>query len=134
MQPKYRAWKEQFQWLVRKHLGASHKPTGQPVSVVIVAIYECPASWPKWRREAAIAGDIACTSVIDPDNICKAVLDAMNGIVFVDDRQVVQCQVVKSYGDHEHLMVNITQMDQLTTNCTQDDWRNHQSRHIDTEV
>jgi Holliday junction resolvase RusA-like endonuclease len=34
---------------------------------------------------------------MDIDNVCKCVLDAMNGIVYVDDRQVVSLHATKRY-------------------------------------
>lgn len=47
------------------------------------------ASWPKWRRVAALEGDIDCHAKPDHDNVAKAVSDALNGLAYVDDRQVV---------------------------------------------
>ena len=49
----------------------------------------------------------------DADNIAKAVLDALNGLAFDDDRQVVSLSVIKyrraRYGnDQDHMHVVIT--------------------------
>jgi Holliday junction resolvase RusA-like endonuclease len=35
----------------------------------------------------------------DVDNLAKGVLDALNGVAFADDSQIVELHVTKSYGD-----------------------------------
>ena len=55
---------------------------------------------------------IGCTTSPDIDNIAKLVMDAMNGVIYFDDRQVVQLEVTKTYsnsGDcsgHIHVQVD----------------------------
>ena len=54
-----------------------------------------PKSWSKKRKNEA-AGCYH-TSKPDLDNLQKALLDAMNGIVFEDDSQVADIRAVKRY-------------------------------------
>jgi len=67
-----------------------------PVAVYIYANYKVPASYSKQRRSDCLAG-IERPKVNDIDNVCKSVLDAMNGIVFVDDKQVVSLHATKRF-------------------------------------
>jgi Holliday junction resolvase RusA-like endonuclease len=54
-----------------------------------------PKSWPKKKREAARAP----TGRPDVDNLLKLATDALNGIVWVDDSQIVTIVCRKVYGD-----------------------------------
>ncbi len=85
-----------------------------PLAACISAWFPVPASWPKKKRAAAMAGDIYPTAKPDADNIAKAVLDALNGIAFHDDKQVVSCTVRKRYtfrdDDSPRIVVHIAPM------------------------
>ena len=72
------------------------EPLETPVAVYIYANYKVPASYSKQRRSDCLAG-IERPKKMDIDNVCKCVLDAMNGIVYVDDRQVVSLHATKRY-------------------------------------
>ena len=43
----------------------------------------------------------------DTDNIAKAILDALNGVAYYDDAQVVELHVVKKYSDEPRAEVMI---------------------------
>lgn len=49
----------------------------------------------------------------DADNHAKAVLDACNGIVFLDDSQVVQLQVCKHKSDKQFLVIDVEAIDNV---------------------
>ena len=46
----------------------------------------------------------------DADNLAKAVLDALNGVVFVDDAQVVDLAVSKRYGMKAGVRVHVEEI------------------------
>lgn len=46
----------------------------------------------------------------DADNHAKAILDALNGIIFEDDSQVVELQVVKHQSELQHLTIEIEEL------------------------
>ena len=69
-----------------------------PVVVLITVHCEPPASWSRKKRDAAIAGDILPTSKPDLDNVLKLFADAMNGVVYRDDKQITDVFVTKRYG------------------------------------
>ena len=66
-----------------------------PLKATLVFYLPIPKSWSKRRRQEA-DGAPAITRV-DADNLAKAVLDACNGIVYEDDKQVTELDVVKQY-------------------------------------
>lgn len=76
---------------------ADAEPAATPVRLVILAQFEIPKSWAKWRKEAATVGAYR-PGRPDIDNIAKAVLDAFNEIVYLDDAQVYDLQIKKTYG------------------------------------
>tara|TARA_S200002703_G_scaffold131480_1_gene119039 strand:+ start:2298 stop:2705 length:408 start_codon:yes stop_codon:yes gene_type:complete len=69
----------------------------QPVTLTILAQFEIPKSWAKWRQDAALLGAFT-PGKPDIDNVAKAVLDALNGIVYTDDKLVCDLVVKKRYG------------------------------------
>jgi Holliday junction resolvase RusA-like endonuclease len=68
-----------------------------PVALDLQCFYEVPPSWPKWKQELALNNKIAPTVKPDADNVMKAVKDALNGIVWLDDVQVVMGVIFKAY-------------------------------------
>lgn len=58
-----------------------------------------PASWSQKKRREALAGLIWPTSKPDMDNSVKGIFDAMNEIVWRDDKQVCHADVWKRYAE-----------------------------------
>jgi len=81
-------------------------PIGGPVEVVVNAHMLVPKSWSLKKRLAAIAGQIKPVTKPDLDNIVKA-LDGMNGIVVVDDSQIVKLTATKQYAETPQLIVSV---------------------------
>ena len=94
---------------------------GGPVKLYIAAIFEPPASWPKWKREAATEGDITTTGKPDLDNIVKAVKDGMNGAVWCDDSQVAYIDASKLYGETAQVIIRALPVYGLTPQAKQSD-------------
>ncbi len=67
------------------------------VCVLITARYPIPKSKSKRIKAAMLAGQIKPTKKPDWDNIGKIVCDALNGIAYEDDSQIVLGQVAKVY-------------------------------------
>ena len=70
-----------------------------PVSVFLYVRLPVPQSYSKKRREVCLGGTEKPCKKPDIDNIAKTYLDAMNGVIFVDDTQVVDLHVKKLYSD-----------------------------------
>ena len=84
-------------------LAASQAMNGQPliagpVDVIMHMVMPIPTSWSKRKQDEALAGTLMPTTKPDMDNVVKAVFDAVNGVVWNDDTQVVGLQVLKRYG------------------------------------
>ena len=73
----------------------------------IVAVYPIPKSFSKSKRQMAMDGWILPRVKPDVDNVAKAVLDALNGVCYADDKQVVQLIVSKEYGAEPRLEVSM---------------------------
>lgn len=69
----------------------------EPLEVFILANYEIPKSYTKKRVEEALKGRIFPTKKPDIDNICKIILDSLNGVAYHDDTQVISIHCSKSY-------------------------------------
>lgn len=85
-------------------LFASQAMAGQalfdgPVRVVLHLVCAIPASWSTKKRQSAIGHQIRPTTKPDIDNTAKALFDAMNGVVWRDDVQVVELTARKMYGE-----------------------------------
>lgn len=79
-----------------------------PVEMRVAAIYAVPASWSKRKRTQAFTDAVRPMSKPDVDNVAKGIMDALNGIAYRDDAQVVQLVVSKRYGDREGVFVQIS--------------------------
>lgn len=68
-----------------------------PVAVTIEAVFSAPPRCTKKQRAAILRGEEEPLKKPDIDNIAKIVLDALNGVAWVDDKQIVFLQVKKRY-------------------------------------
>ena len=75
----------------------STDPLETPVSVFLYIRHGVPQSYSKKRTEACLSGLEQPCKKPDIDNIAKTYLDGMNGVVFLDDTQVVDLHVKKVY-------------------------------------
>lgn len=82
-----------------------------PVCLEILAIFPVPASYSKAKRQACLMGDIFPTKKPDLDNIEKLACDSLNGVVFVDDAQVVRVNSRKIYGEKPRLIITVSPID-----------------------
>lgn len=78
--------------------------------VLIVALYDIPQSTSKKRAELMRIGEIRPTKKPDLDNIAKIICDALNGVAYHDDAQVVDLKVVKYYSDTPCVTVTIEEV------------------------
>lgn len=86
------------------------KPTERPVRAEIYVAFGVPDSWPAWKRMAAISGEISATVKPDADNVVKAVKDALNGICWIDDSQVISLAVHKHFSSDPGVTVVINEL------------------------
>lgn len=70
-----------------------------------------PASWSKRKRADALAGRIYPGTKPDADNVLKSILDAMNGVVYVDDCLAVDLAARKRYAEAPGVFVRVTPLE-----------------------
>lgn len=89
----------------RRAMNYENRPTERPVRVVIQASFLIPQSL-SLAKQAALFG-CAVTKKPDADNICKLVLDALNGIAYRDDKQVFSVSIAKIYSHTDSISVAV---------------------------
>ena len=84
--------------------------TDEPVQVNIKAYMQIPQSISKKKQNKMANGTIRPTKKPDLDNIAKVVCDALNGIAWNDDKQVIDLHIVKYYDLAPRVEVEITEV------------------------
>lgn len=90
---------------------AGRTPTAKPVHLAVTLTLQIPASWSGKRRALAVAGVIRSTKKPDLDNMAKILSDGCNGILWVDDAQVVQITIRKDYGEIPGAVVTVREVE-----------------------
>lgn len=90
---------------------ARSTPFAGPVELKLQIFTGIPKSYPKRKAEAARLGKIAPTKKPDIDNVVKTVCDSLNGVVWVDDVQVVDLHVTKRFGEEPCIIAIVTPLD-----------------------
>ncbi len=80
-------------------------PFRGPVRSEIVVVRKPPKSWSRKKKESALRGEIIPVVKPDSDNIDKAILDALNGVVYVDDKQVKDRRTIELYGPESMILL-----------------------------
>lgn len=90
------------------------------VPVVIKLLFRLPVrpSWPEWKRRAALEGKIEPSSKPDLDNLEKPAKDALKGVVWADDAQVVKVEKSKAYHERPGLWILVVPRRTAPANCT----------------
>lgn len=100
---KTAAWERQIAAACQAAMGSS-EPSQALWKLTIDVRHRIPASWTKARKALAREGKIA-PGKPDVDNVLKAILDACNGVLYVDDRQVTKVRIGKRYGEEPGIEV-----------------------------
>jgi Holliday junction resolvase RusA-like endonuclease len=76
-----------------------------PIKMEITALYEIPKSKSKKQQEEMRQDKVRPTVKPDMDNIIKIIADALNGIAYDDDKQIVQVTCSKWYSTDPRVIV-----------------------------
>lgn len=80
----------------------------QPLEVGINVFMPVPKSYSKKKTEQSLKNEIRPTVKPDCDNIAKNINDALNGIAYPDDKQIVSLTVNKYYSTSEYVEISIS--------------------------
>lgn len=69
----------------------------EPLAMCITAYYPIPASTTKKDRQLIATGKLLPTKKPDADNVAKVICDALNGVAYGDDTQIIKLVVLKAY-------------------------------------
>lgn len=86
------------------------RPFDGAVRIAICANYAIPKKTGKTARLKMIEGIMRPLKKPDVDNIAKIILDALNGIAYHDDKQVVEMHVAKFYNDTPGVIVFVDEI------------------------
>jgi len=86
------------------------KPMDGPLKMRIVAYFPIPQSASNVKKADMEHGFIRPAKKPDVDNIVKIISDALNGIAYFDDKQIVSCMVEKYYSSVPRVQVEIEEV------------------------
>lgn len=78
--------------------------------IEVHAWYQIPKSKPKQVKENMRLEIIRPTVKPDLDNVIKIIMDALNGVAYPDDKQVVEMLAIKRYSDDPCVTVLIEEI------------------------
>lgn len=84
-------------------------PLETPLALFLGFFMPIPKSLSKKDRNLCISGDLKHIKKPDVDNLAKSVIDAMNGIVYKDDGQVVKLNATKEYSMYPRIEIAIVE-------------------------
>lgn len=102
---KTKSYEDLIRWSYKAAGGAYYNEI--PLKVNINAFYPIPTSFTKAKKQQAQRGELYPCVKPDCDNIIKVVLDALNGVAYYDDKQVICAACNKAYGVRGCLVVEI---------------------------
>ncbi len=86
---------------------AGRPPLECAVGMSVRAVFAVPASWSRKRRALALSEDLHKVTKPDIENMAKGAMDALQSVVYVDDRQIVGLTACKVYGETPRLEIAI---------------------------
>lgn len=95
-----------------KQCNGEYYEKGECLDVQIKAYFQIPKSARKEDRELMRQGVIRPSKKPDVDNIMKVCCDALNGLAFYDDSQVVTGGIMKWYSDDPRVEIEIEEAEE----------------------
>ena len=102
-------YEKSIQTYAKQAMGSTSPLIGAVAAYLHIGV-PIPPSYSKTRQKACINGLERPTKKPDIDNIVKAVLDGMNGIVYLDDKQVVDLHLTKVYSSKEGIDIMVKEI------------------------
>lgn len=106
---KTKNYEKLVQWSYRnKYKGQA---LNGPIRLDITFFMYIPKNTSKKRTEMKIAREILPTKKPDWDNMAKAITDALNGLAYKDDNQIVEAHIYKYFSDDPRAVVRIQELE-----------------------
>lgn len=86
------------------------KPTEKAIAVDVVFYRPVQKSISKIERKRRLTGESLPVVKPDIDNYVKAILDALNGVAFKDDSQIIALNAKKLYSDKPRTEIEIKEI------------------------
>ena len=77
------------------------------VEMTIRAVFPVPKSYSKKMRKWCLEGCEKPTVKPDTDNLAKVICDALNGLAYADDKQIIKLTITKEYGEEPGVEVTL---------------------------
>lgn len=77
----------------------------QALAISLEFVFSPPESWSKKKKAEAIKSCAARCGKPDIDNLEKLVCDALNEIVYADDKQITEIHACKYYGESDEIKI-----------------------------
>jgi Holliday junction resolvase RusA-like endonuclease len=106
---KTASYEDQIRFYALKAMGDSKVIEGA-VRVFVSIRMAVPKSYSQKRREACLNGLDKPLKKPDWDNVAKSICDAMNGIIYVDDTQIVEAHITKQYAQQAEVVVLVQEV------------------------
>ena len=85
------------------------------LAMIVDCTFPIPTSWPKYKQREAVGK--WHIEPKDTDNICKAVADSCNGIIYDDDKQIAVLIGFKHYGVEPEARVTVFELSEDNSPC-----------------
>ena len=82
------------------------KPLEDAVRLLIEVNFMIPKSYSKKKVQMIEEGCTCPTVKPDCDNICKQIADSLNGLAWIDDKQIVNLEVRKRFAKRDYVTIS----------------------------
>ncbi len=103
---KVKAEEKAIAWLAKEH--APSKLWAGPIQARVRYHYACPKSWSNQKAQEHVWK--YKITVPDLTQLDKLLFDALEGIIYEDDKQIVICESVKWWAVNDCITVELTQL------------------------
>ena len=86
------------------------KPYEGQIKMQIDVYRPIPKSMPKYKQKLAVEGQLRPVTKPDIDNYFKSVSDALNGVIYKDDSQIIEIKASKFYSDAPRVEVVVYEL------------------------
>lgn len=102
-------YKQLLGYYIRQHY--TGEPLTGPLRVTLRFYRDIQRSDSQKKKDAKDAGTIRPIRKPDTDNYVKSTLDALNGVLWADDNEIIEFFAGKWYSKHPHIEIEVEQLD-----------------------